>query len=116
MRATAWVQSMVGIMAFNQFKFLALRGKPFFYFQVLWHEHGLHVRSSFENFALPTLHLACYDPKEIGNVVKNLNIKFDKNGKKFKVAWKKAIKNLKQSGTVLYPETLKLVEIIFPLK
>ena len=111
-----WVQSMVGIMAFNQAKFLALKGKLFFYFQVLWHEHGLHARSSFENFALQTLHLGCLDPKEIEIVVNKLNMKFDKNGKKFRAAWKESINKLKEAGKILYPHTLKLVEIIFPLK
>ena len=111
-----WVQSMVGIMAFNQAKFLALKGKLFFYFQVLWHEHGLHVRSSFENFALQTLHLGCLDPKEIEIVVNKLNMKFDKNGKKFKAAWKESINKLKEAGKIFYPHTLKLVEIIFTLR
>ena len=56
------------------------------------------------------------DPKEIEILVNKLNMKFDKNGKKFRAAWKESINKLKEAGMILYPHTLKLVEIIFPLK
>ena len=93
-----WVQSMVGIMAFNQPKFLALKGKLFFNFQVLWHEHGLHVRSSFENFALQTLHLGYLDPKEIEIVVNKLNMKFGKKWQKIQSSLERKHQQVERSA------------------
>ena len=114
LRPENFLQHLLTVICYNQADFVKIRAKPFFHFQAVCDNHGISISSVFVPAALA---LTCCKAGKITSLAKAIKgglISSNAKAKHWRVKVQEATKALKQTNSIDCPNTLKLVEFIFP--
>ena len=114
LRPEEFLQRLLTIICYNQADFVKIRGKAFFHFQAACDNHVVTISSLFVTAALA---LTCCKAGEITSLAKNMEgglCSSNAKAKLWRLKVQGAVKALKEKGSIDCPQTLKLMEFIFP--